>query len=312
MPAAVLGHRARIADIAVELLDARVPDGLLEISEDIARPLLTRLMAEIVGIPVPEREAFHRLAHEAMDVGTLGTPDWSSAMLSASCEAHGAIEQMVHRLLADPAEVPVDSVLGESIRRHGAPGALNPAEIATNLRSLYTAGLHTTTPLIAGVAYFLFAEPDVIEAVRADRNTVATLVRETLRYASPAVEVNIRRAVRDTHIGNHCVRAGEFVRTVVLRACRDATRFSDPDRFDLHRGREGKLLAFGTGPHVCLGKHLAIAVAEEICAVLARPRYAARLDAPYPRYVRRGAVPVMWGPEWVHIRIGPAAEGANG
>ncbi len=131
------------------------------------------------------------------------------------------------------------------------------------------------------------------------------VVRETLRFASPAVEANLRRAARDVTIAGTVIRREQFVRTVVLRANRDPRRYEHPDVFDHRRLARGKALGFGTGPHVCLGNHLATAIAEETCAALAAPWLDALMPEPWPEFRRRPSIPVMWGPEEVHLRFGP-------
>jgi cytochrome P450 len=309
---AVTGWRSLIRGYAAALVDARMPSGQLEVMEDVGRPLLRHVMAEVLGIPTAMRDDFHRWAHAAMDIGKLGTPEWSGTVLDDACRASDALVRMAEELLARPSDLPSGTVAGIAIARQDAPGSLSAKELATNLRSLYTAGMQTTIHLVGSAAYLSFADASALVAVRADPEGAADVVRETLRFACPAAETIIRRATRDVTIGAHRIRRGEFVRTVILRASRDPAQFHDPDVFDHHRPHAGKVLAFGTGPHVCLGNHLATAVAEETCAVLATPRYAARLAMPHPRFVRRPAIPVMWGPEWVRLELGPSTEGAGG
>ena len=159
----------------------------------------------------------------------------------------------------------------------------------------------------AASACFLFGDEDVLAEARRDEGVVAAVVQETLRFASPAVEANLRRATRDVSIAGKTIRREQFVRTVVLRANRDPRRYDHPDDFDHRRLRQGKALGFGTGPHVCLGNHLATAMAEESCAALVVPGLDARMAGPHPGFRRRPSLPVMWGPEAVHLNFGPTA-----
>ena len=302
---AVRDWRPFIREVAAELVDGCVPKSRMEVIEDLGRPLLRRVMAEVVGIPEHRRLEFDQWVHAAMDVGKLGTSDWSSDVLTQACEATDALEGLVAELFKRPDGVPHGSVVSAAVARQATPQGLSVQEVATNVRSLYTAGLYTTIYLVASAVYLLFVDETVLNAVRRDSRAVTDVVHETLRFACPAVEVIVRRATRNVTIGRHDIERGQFVRTVVLRASRDPARFHDPDVFDHERPREGRTLAFGVGPHVCLGNHLATAIAEETCTVLADTRYAARLVAPYPKFVRRPAIPVMWGPEWVRLEFGP-------
>jgi cytochrome P450 len=308
---AVDNWRPLIRQVATELVVRSLPSGRIEVIEDLGRPLLRQVMAEVIGIPESRRTEFDQWTHAAVDVGKLGTPHWSGDVGHAASRATDAIDRLVEQILDSPNDMPPGSVLGTAAARRGQNGGLSTAELAANARSLYTAGVHTTIFLIASAAFFLFADETALKAVRRDRATVTGVVHETLRFASPAVEVNVRRATRDVTVGRHDIRKGQFVRTVVLRAARDPAQFHDPDVFDHRRPHAGRTLAFGVGPHVCLGNHLATAIAEETCAVLADVRYAARLLGPHPTFVRRGAIPVMWGPEWVRLELGPADGGGR-
>jgi cytochrome P450 len=264
-------------------------------------------MAEVVGIPQRRQADFDRWAISTVNAGKLATPEWSGQLASEVAQAVESIEGLIHDALSlsHTEEIPQGSLLAHAAARRGGTRCLSEPEIAANARALYTAGVYTTIFLIGTAACLLFADEVVLAEARSANGVIADVVRESLRFACPAVEVNIRRASRDVNIGRHHVRCGQFVRTVVLRASRDPSRFRDPDVFDHHRRDQGRTLAFGVGPHVCLGNHLATAVAEETCTVLADPRHSARLVAPFPTFYRRPAVPVMWGPDWMHLELGP-------
>ncbi len=303
---AVRARRPAIRAVAEELIAARVPAGRTEIVVDIAQPLLRRVMADVVGIPGWAAPDFDRWVTATVRAGSFATPEWSQDVLADAVEAVDAIDGLVRRLLARPGELAPGSVLAYAADgRGGEP--LTEHEIVVNVRSLYTAGVHTTAPLIAASACFLFGDEDVLAEARRDEGVVAAVVQETLRFASPAVEANLRRATRDVSIAGKTIRREQFVRTVVLRANRDPRRYDHPDDFDHRRLRQGKALGFGTGPHVCLGNHLATAMAEETCAALVVPELDARMAGPYPEFRRRPSLPVMWGPEAVHLNFGPTA-----
>ncbi|MFF7635922.1 cytochrome P450 [Kitasatospora sp. NPDC008050] len=305
---AVVDWRGLTREIARELMEERLAVGRVEVVSEIGSPLVRWVMADVIGIPVSKRADFERWTEATTRVGSLATPHWSGDVAAEAAEAAECIHELVRDVLANPNEVCAGSLLGRAAHGPG-PGehsGLSVAELAANARSLYTAGVQTTIFLIASAACLIFNDEDLVRRVREDARTVKAMVQETLRFACPAVEVNVRRAGRDVTIGAHHILRGQFVRIVALRANRDSRRFRDPDVFNYRRGDRGKALAFGTGPHVCLGNHLATAVTEEICAVLAEPRYDARTISPYPQFRRRAAAPVMWGPEWVHLGLGTA------
>ncbi|MFE5027893.1 cytochrome P450 [Streptomyces sp. NPDC056656] len=301
---AVDDWRPFIRETADALVATRRTAGRAEVIEDIGKPLLHKVMCEVVGIPHASRDAFGRWARATVQAGALGTPQWSPETLAEVTEGVESIDQLVGELLKDPHEIPPGSMLAHAAERRSTGAGLSEREVAVNARALYTAGAYTTIYLIAAAAYFLFRDDDLLAEARSDSKAIRKIVAETLRFACPAVETALRRATQDVVIGGQTIRRGQFVRTVVLHASRDPQRFPEPNAFDHRRPRQGSALAFGVGSHVCLGNHLATAIAEETCAALAAPRHGARLAEPHPEFRRRPAVPVMWGPEWVHLSVG--------
>jgi cytochrome P450 len=91
--------------------------------------------------------------------------------------------------------------------------------------------------------------------VLADRSLVPHAIEELLRW-EPAVPFIPRLAVRDSTVAGIDIPAGAHVTVCLGVANRDETRFADPDRFDIHRADQ-QHLGFSSGPHMCLGMHLA-------------------------------------------------------
>jgi len=297
--------RPSIRKAADESVAGCLSAGRAEVVEDVGKPVLREVMAEIVGIPRDARVEFSRWVDATVRAGALGTAQWSDALPAEVTEGVTSIDGLIGRVMTDTRAVPAGSVLAHARERRKRGEGMSGQEISANARALYSAGLYTTTYLIAAAAYFLFRDAAVLERARQDRRELAKVVRETLRFACPAVETALRRATRDVVINGETIRRGQFVRTVLLRANRDPSRFPEPDVFNHERPHRGKELVFGVGPHTCLGNHLAIAITEEICGALAAPQYNALLAEPHPVFRRRAAVPVMWGPEWVHLELRP-------
>ena len=95
--------------------------------------------------------------------------------------------------------------------------------------------------------------------MRADRSLVKPAVEETLRWAGP-VGTATRQTTRDVELAGVDLEQGALIAAVLSSANRDPRRWTDPDRFDIHR-KEGAHLAFSAGTHFCLGawfgRHLA-------------------------------------------------------
>jgi cytochrome P450 len=101
----------------------------------------------------------------------------------------------------------------------------------------------------------LLENPDQLEAVRADRKLITNAIEEALRWESP-VQMTSRENVRDVELSGVQIPAGSHISVVIGSGNHDETVFEQPDRFDIFRDGPPHL-AFGEGPHRCLGEHLA-------------------------------------------------------
>ena len=131
------------------------------------------------------------------------------------------------------------------------------------------AGTSTTSTLLAGMVEAFAAHPEQWDRVRADPGLVRPAVEEALRWVSPALAMG-RVATETVLLHGREIRAGDVVQCGVLAANRDPRAFADPHAFDVTR--DGPLhVAFGGGPHVCLGAHVARLEARLVLeALLAR------------------------------------------
>ena len=128
----------------------------------------------------------------------------------------------------------------------------------------------------------LLSDPDQLEAVRADRSLVTAAVEEALRWEAPLTGI-ARTAMTDAVVDGIEIKAGSSVSTLLGSANHDPSRWDDPERFDIFRQPKGHV-AFATGPHLCLGIHLA---RMEMRAVLECPAQSPAGAAARPR--RRAA-----------------------
>ncbi len=121
--------------------------------------------------------------------------------------------------------------------------------------AICTAGHDTTSATLAGTLQQLAAHPDVLARVKADMSLVPKLIQEGLRYVAP-VKHFMRRAQQDYELNGQTIKAGERVMPLFQSGCRDEDVFADPEVFDIDRTPNNHL-AFGFGPHTCVGQHLA-------------------------------------------------------
>jgi cytochrome P450 len=121
--------------------------------------------------------------------------------------------------------------------------------------ALAVAGHDTTSSTTAGGMKALLDFPDQFALLRSDPALIPGFVDEAIRWTSP-VKHFMRAATADTEVGGQAIRAGDRLFLSYPSANRDAAIFDHPDRFDITRS-PNRHLAFGFGPHICLGQHLA-------------------------------------------------------
>jgi cytochrome P450 len=182
-----------------------------------------------------------------------------------------------------------------------ADGERLPEEVVVSfLRQLTNAGGDTTYRGTSVLLAALLAHPDQLEAVRNDRSLVGAAIEEALRWDGPVMTAT-RMTTRDVAIHGFTFPKDSIVEFVQGQGNRDETKFADPDRFDIRRDRTHRHLAFTTGPHVCIGQHLArVEMERALNAILDRfPKVRLDPDAPPPE--TRGFT--LRTPRHIHVRI---------
>ncbi|MET7359170.1 cytochrome P450 [Streptomyces sp. NPDC005562] len=166
------------------------------------------------------------------------------------------VTQWVKRRRSDGADKENGSLLDHlmSVRAGDAP--LTDEEIALDGYSILLGANITTPYTISGTVQALIDHPEQYAKAAADLSLVPNLVEEGLRWTSSACNF-MRYAVRDVEIAGGTVPAGGAVVAWIGSANRDASRFPDPHTFDITRDGAKRQVAFGFGPHFCIGAPLA-------------------------------------------------------
>ncbi|MDX6742745.1 cytochrome P450 [Actinocorallia sp. A-T 12471] len=217
-----------------------------------ADPLPTRVIAGYLGLDPDHWETYQRWSNVLNAVMWVDVPDPEliTAAERAAAEAVDCFSQAVAERRARPRE----DLIGRMAAAHEG-GALSDDEIINFCGLLMIAGNITTSSALAHSVVLLLRHPDQRRALLEDPSLIPAAVEEILRFESP-IQGFCRTATQD--IERHGVRisAGDRVMLLFGSANRDPSAFPDPDRFDVRRDPAGHL-AFGTGPHVCLGAWLA-------------------------------------------------------
>jgi cytochrome P450 len=137
---------------------------------------------------------------------------------------------------------------------------LTDPEIMSIMQQFMVAGNETTTSTIAGCLLQLIRNPAQMEKAKAaaggrDPKLIGNMVEEALRYETPTAGM-WRIVKEDTSLGEHAIPAGSVVQLRYAAANRDPKKFENPDAFDIERKNARAHLAFGKGPHMCVGNML--------------------------------------------------------
>ncbi len=244
----------RLADEAVEGMTAR--GGTCDFARDVAAHYPLGVIMRILGLPDEDWGRMLTLTQELFgnsDAEVARDPDALAGIVATYMDFVAYFRQLTEDRRARPTD-DVASVIANA-RIEGEH--LGEQEAMGYYTIVATAG-HDTTSYVTTEAVRALAEvPGLLGRLRADpEGTAPLIVDEALRLAAP-VRHFVRTATRDVEIGGVTVPEGECVVVWFPSACRDEGVFAEPDRFDIDRSRQGHSPAFGTGPHICLGMHLA-------------------------------------------------------
>src|SRR6266571_258142 len=225
-PRAIAALRPQIQRIVDGCLARVAARGEMDVIADLALPVPSTVICEMLGVPVADRDRLTVWTAQA----TFGLTAAHRANLS-------------------------DDLLIELIRAEEAGDRLSGSELLSQAIGLLIAGFETTIGLIGNGVRALVRHPAELAKLRARPELAASAVDECLRYDGPII-LTPRVLHADVEFGGKTLPKDAKVFGMLAAADRDPAVFPEPDRFDIER-RPNDHLAFGGGPHFCLGAHLA-------------------------------------------------------
>jgi cytochrome P450 len=236
----------------------------VDIVGELAVPFPLRVISDLLGIPEDDWPRFFEWSEAAIP----GATDWPEERIAQ------LMGDMVAYLLSTAAARrvdPRDDVISLLANVEVDGDTLDDTELAMFLVQLLVAGNETTRNALSGGLVAFSERPDQWARLRAEPALVATAVDEVLRWTTPVVYF-MRTTTRDVTVGDVTLPAGTPVVLHYLSANRDETEFG-PTAGEFDIGRDpNHHVAFGSGPHFCLG------------AALARIELRAMLDALTARF----------------------------
>ena len=258
--------KPRIQQIVDERIDAMLagprPADLVP-ALSLAVPSL--VICELLGVPYADHDFFQTRTAAILN---RDTPPQQRGATYAALRTY--LNDLVHSKVHEPG----DDVLSRRL----AAGA-DPQEVVALAFLLLVAGHETTANMISLGVLTLLERPDQLAELRADPARMPVAVEELLRFFTIVEYGNSRVATTDVELGGVTIRAGEGVVSLSNTADHDPAVFPDADELKLDRGARHHL-AFGFGPHQCLGQNLARAELDIVFTTLFRRVPTLRLAVP--------------------------------
>ena len=251
-PRRVAGQREYLERVCDEIIDAVCERGECDFVTDLAAQLPLIVIGDALGFAPADRDRLLAWSDDMLRALTGGDdPD----LLIRATEAFEGFNDYTSAVVADRRECPRDDLI--SLLTHATVDGdrLDRDSLLQESLLILIGGDETTRHVISGGMWQLFRHPEQRAALAADPSGVPAAVEEMLRWVSP-IKNMARTATRDTVLGGREIAAGDTLLLLYPSANRDDAVFADPDSFDVAR-HPNEHLAFGNGPHFCLGNSLA-------------------------------------------------------
>ncbi|MGW1376141.1 cytochrome P450 [Streptomyces sp. NPDC002446] len=311
-PRNVAALRPAIEELATGLIEGLAAAGPpADLVAELAAPLPLRVIGDLLGVAIEDRERFAALADTASTADFLASDQGES--VAAAVRAWKELTEYTAGLVATKRRLPADDLLSSLIAvRDADDGRLSDDELVAMTTTLVAAGYVSTRNAIAVGVIQLIGE-EHLGAIADDPERREAAVEEALRrQAGMTAEPFPRWAQQDVGLAGASITAGDLVLVRLEAAHRDARHFPQPDRFLPDRFLPGRFLpgrqptsphlAFGRGAHHCLGAALARIELGAAFGALARRLPGLRLQVPVDDLVWATgqtdagptAVPVTW------------------
>ncbi|BCY13440.1 cytochrome P450 [Actinoplanes sp. L3-i22] len=219
-----------------------------DLVEEFALQVPTILLAQLIGADHGDHEFFKDLVFRMI---------WRKTDGPERVEISKRLKTYFEKLIADKVAATGDDVLSRLIARQlDETGEVNVDVLNSTAQLLLIAGYESSASMISLGIYTLLTNPGLRAEIAADPEKTPFFVDEMLRFYSILDVAAGRVALEDVEIAGVTIRAGEGVMASTFAANRDPKVFPDPDLIDIHRASR-QHVAFGYGPHQCIGANLA-------------------------------------------------------
>ncbi|WP_433042397.1 cytochrome P450 [Dactylosporangium sp. CS-033363] len=226
--------------------------GEFDIVTDLARELPLLVLCDLLGVPEHDRHLLYSWSNHLVG---FDDPEYGGGDIDVYRRTFAEAFTYALHLASARREHPTEDLISRLANAELDGRRLTDREFCNFWLLLVVAGNETTRHLITGSLQALTEYPDERHRLVSGEVPMSTAVDELLRWVTPIMQFR-RTATRDTELSGRPIKAGDKVVLYYTAANRDEQVFADPDRLNLGRDPNPHL-AFGTGPHFCLGSHLA-------------------------------------------------------
>jgi cytochrome P450 len=247
-PRVLEGVARRVHETTRRLLGEALERESCDFARDVASSIPLDTICDLLDVPQQDRRDVLRLTKSAL------ASDYEQPEANADRMARSEILLYFTDLVARRRRAPGTDPISLMATAEVAGGRLSDEDIVLNCYSLVIGGDETSRLSMIGAVRAFIDHPGQWTALKSGAVPIQGAVEEVLRWTTPTMHFG-RTATTDIEIGGRLIRAGDPVTLWGASANRDEEAFPEPDRFDLARS-PNKHLAFGYGPHFCLGAYL--------------------------------------------------------
>ncbi|MBY9066618.1 cytochrome P450 [Hyphomonas sp. WL0036] len=245
--------RPQIEAMIDDIIDKAPVSGTFDLMAEIAVPVPVMVIARILGVDEDRLDDFRQWSEEViLGLNPVRTPEEDEALL------HGAyaLDAYFVELMEARRKAPQDDLVSDMVQLQASGEAdISDGELRNNLEALLVGGNLTTTDLIGNGVWLFLTNPGQLVTFRDNPGLASAAVEEVLRFEAP-VSITSRILPDDREVGGCPMKARQPVWMSLAGANRDPDVFEAPEVFDITHKRASHV-AFGGGPHICIGAPLA-------------------------------------------------------
>lgn len=284
----------RILAVAHELLNHNIRRGEMDLVSGYSVPLPARIITEYIGIP--DRDQARYINHNALMQnlsGTLLSSDIKPHQMKQYQRLQNEFYAYLQQLIQRRSQAPENDLISRLVQAKNDGAGLSVEEIISFVQMLYSGATETTTNLLSNAVLTFLEYPEALQEFQQNPELLESSIEELLRFRSP-IQTLIRKTKTEVHLHGQQIPANRYIFAMIGAANRDPEVFANPNHLDIRRNPNPHI-AFGYGPHYCMGMQLARLEARIAIPLLFQRLKTVRLASTKP-----------WEPQKVQYMLGPA------